>query len=90
MNVQQQNGLVMISPGTPVYSKREYIVRRFERNPYDGFETREVPHQVLRPARGSATIEPAIVFEDKETGLLTTNVAKFEAWLYPDPKEDFR
>lgn len=89
MNIPQRNGHVMISSGKPVYSRREYIVRRFERNPYDGFETSS-PFPPYQPARGSATIEPAIIFEDKETGLLTADVAKFEAWLYAGEKEEDR
>lgn len=94
MGIRQIDGRVVVSEGVPVYSRREYIIRHFERSPWDGYEERVrkgfgiPPHPTT--VRKTDLIEPAIVFEDKETGLLTTDVAKFEAWLYAGEKEEDR
>lgn len=90
MNVQERDGHIMISPGTPVYSRREYVVRKYIRSAYDAYDPMRPPNATDLTRDYSQYKEPAIIFEDKETGLLTTNVVKFEAWLYAGEKEEDR
>lgn len=75
-------GRIVVGQGQPVYSQRTYNIRRFERHPYDKYEgAYRDGTQSSYPLNRGVSVPPAIIYEDVETGLLTTNIGKFEKWI---------
>lgn len=72
---QAPDGRIILGHGAPQYSDRAYKVRRFKADPYDRFDP---PRVVNIDPRETPTV---VLFEDAETGILVTDVRKFETWV---------
>lgn len=73
---QNREGQVVLGQGAPIYSKRSYRVRRLKADAYDS-----VTPESMHLAGSVLADRTVILYQDVESGILVSDVRKFEAWI---------